>query len=225
MKKIRFYGLLGLVLLVSGCSSGENASPDAQAESGARAAGPLRQLTGKADGLSVEERRSVEKRYRVLRTSEETLAPEFRSRVARILHVPTDEIASGSAQRLDSGAGPLWLLETDAVFCLVHQGTVALSCTPPDEFVAHGITLGLVRSRASAANRFLTIGLVPGWVARVVVRVGPGGRAGVRVADDGLFQAMGNFPVLVVRYCRSISGGCRPVPILHQPAGEKKGGP
>jgi hypothetical protein len=226
MKKARFYGLLGLVLLVGGCSTGEDASRKPQAETAARASGPLQQLGGKADGLSAEERQSMQERYPVLRTSEEALEPKFRSRVARILHVPTDEIASGSAQRLDSGAGPLWLLETDAAFCLVHQGTAALSCTPPDEFLAHGLTIGLVRSRASAANRFMTIGLVPGWVARVLVRVGPARRAGISVADDGLFQATGNFPVLVVRYCRSTAGGCHPVPILHRPGpGKEKGGP
>jgi len=214
MKKTHCCGLLGLALLLGGCSTGESANRNAQVETGGGAAGPLRQLIGRAASRTPEERQSIGQRYPVVRTPEETLEPKFRSRVARILHVPSAELASDSAQRLASGAGPLWLVETDAAFCLVHQGTAALSCTPHDEFLAHGLTLGLVRSRAAAPNRFLTIGLVPRWVARIVVRIGAARRADVRVGDDGLFQATGDLPVLIVKYCGSSSGGCRPVPIL-----------
>ena len=211
MRRAILCAAVGLALLLGGCSGNEESSAAREQRPG----GVVKRLAeGAAESALPAGRQSSRRRFAVLRTPAEELPADVEGRVERTLGVPAHVLARGPSQRLGSAAGSLWLVEVRGVVCLVHERSGAHSCTPVDEFAARGLSLGLVRAGAPLALRFLTVGIVPGWVDRVVVREGPGSRKSVEVTH-GVYEAAAKLPVLVSGYCVEGRGGCRAVPVLH----------
>lgn len=153
--------------------------------------------------------------FRFMRGPSEPVPPHIRTRVRATLGMSSGELRMTRAQYARTSGGGIWVARGNGVLCLIQAGKGAVTCDSSSAAADHGLSLALFsapRHPSELPRHFLVLGIVPDWVALVVLRIGKSTPRAI-IARENTYALRAGAPIFLEALCTRSGKTCwRPSP-------------